>query len=210
MNPMNDTNKKESTTIRHYDNNAAAFWAGTKDHDVSQNIQAFLAALPKNRPLDILDLGCGPGRDLQHFKSLGHKPTGLDGSATFCKMASEYSGCPTINQSFVNMELPNDHFDGVFANACLFHVPSDEFVNVLKKLHASLRKDGILFSSNPRGNAEGWRGERYGHYVELEPSKTFLKQAGFEVVHHYYRPQGKPIEQQPWLALICQKMIFNK
>ena len=103
------------------------------------------------------------------------------------------------------MQLAEQQFDGVFANACLFHVPSDELPNVLKKLHACLREGGVLFSSNPRGNTEGWQGDRYGHYIELEASQHFVEEAGFELLDHYYRPAGKPREQQPWLALVCRK-----
>jgi len=203
---MNDTADKEALTIGHYDNNAQSFWDGTKDHDVSQNIRAFLEPLPKNKPLDILDLGCGPGRDMHHFKSLGHKPIGLDGSRSFCDMATEFSGCPTIHQSFVNMDLSDYQFDGVFANASLFHVPATELLNVLKKLRECLLPDGILFTSNPRGNHESWKGQRYGHYLELEPSTNFLEQSGFDVLHHYYRPEGNPVNQQPWLAMVSRRL----
>ncbi|MGB1187348.1 MAG: class I SAM-dependent methyltransferase [Cycloclasticus pugetii] len=203
---MDDISAKETTTIKHYEHNADAFWSGTKDHDVSQNIKAFLAALPKDKTLNILDFGCGPGRDLKHFKSLGHVPIGLDGSPTFCKMATQYSGCPTLNQTFATMTLPFEHFDGVFANASMFHVPSSQLLNVLNKLHQCLRPNGILFTSNPRGNAEGWQGQRYGHYQELEGSKAFLEQAGFEILTHYYRPEGKPQEQQPWLAIVSRQI----
>ncbi|MBL4887331.1 MAG: class I SAM-dependent methyltransferase [Flavobacteriaceae bacterium] len=202
---MNDIVKKEKLTIGHYENNAQSFWDGTKDHDVSQNIEHFLGALPKNIPLDILDIGCGPGRDMHHFKSLGHNPVGLDGSKTFCEMATAHTGCPTINESFVNMNLADYKFHGIFANAALFHVPAGELLTVLKKLRNCLLPKGILFTSNPRGNAEGWQGQRYGHYLELEPSKAYLDQAGFDVLHHYYRPEGKPIEQQPWLAIVSQR-----
>jgi len=202
---MNDTFKKESSTIKHYDSNAAGFWKGTKHHNVSQNINAFLNALPQNKALDILDFGCGPGRDLHHFKSLGHMPIGLDGSKEFCKMAQEYSGCQVLNQTFLTMELNKQTFDGVFANASLFHVPKTELLNVLKKLHDSLRPNGILFSSNPRGDGDGWNGQRYGNYLELTPTQDILQQAGFTVLDHYYRPEGKPIQQQPWLAIISRK-----
>ena len=202
---MDDIVKKEALTIQHYEDNAGAFWKGTKDHDVSQNTQAFLNALPKNVPLDILDLGCGPGRDLFHFKSLGHNPVGLDGSKAFCSMASKHANCPTINESFATMDLSKYKFHGIFANAALFHVPADELLNVLKKLYKCLLPDGILFTSNPRGNGEAWHGQRYGHYLELAPSKAFLDNAGFNVLHHYYRPEGKPIEQQSWLAMVSQR-----
>lgn len=202
---MDNPIKKETQTIQHYEKYAADFWEGTKDHDVSQNTHAFLNALPKNTPLDILDLGCGPGRDLHYFKSQGHKPIGLDGSQTFCAMATAHSKCPTINETFVNMDLSRYKFHGIFANASLFHVPASELANVLKKLHDCLRPGGILFTSNPRGQVETWQGQRYGHYLELEPIKVYLDNAGFKVLHHYYRPEGKPIEQQPWLAIVSQR-----
>ena len=79
----------ESITLGHYNANAESFWLGTKDHDVSQNINAFLQALPKDKALDILDFGCGPGRDLSTFKKMGHKPVGLDGSGEFCTLAKK-------------------------------------------------------------------------------------------------------------------------
>ncbi|ORU94142.1 MAG: methyltransferase [Cycloclasticus sp. symbiont of Bathymodiolus heckerae] len=202
---MDDTLNKETLTIAHYENNAESFWTGTRDHDVTQNINALINALPQNMALDILDLGCGPGRDLKHFKALGHNPIGLDGSASFCKMATDFSGCVTLNQTFVDMDLTPHSFDGVFANASLFHTPRTELLNVLIKLNDCLRPNGVLFSSNPRGNEEGWRGQRYGYYLEFEAYSDLLKQAGFDVFDHYYRPEGKPIQQQPWLAVLSRR-----
>lgn len=207
---MDKNDHKERLTIAHYNNNAEAFWQGTKEHDVSQNIQAFLNALPQHKALDILDFGCGPGRDLKHFKSLGHRPIGLDGSKEFCSMASAYSKCQTLQQNFSQLDLPANAFDGVFANASLFHVPRTALAKVLESLQRCLRPAGILFTSNPRGNAEGWSGQRYGHYFELQASQQFLQQAGFEILHHYYRPAGKPLEQQPWLAIISRKQAIEQ
>ena len=195
----------ERLNIAHYDENAESFRIGTKDHDVSQNIAALLDALPKEKTLDILDFGCGPGRDMCVFKSMGHRPVGLDGSKEFCKMAVKQSGCPTLNQQFLKLELEENRYDGIFANASLFTVPSQELPRVLKDLHSALRKDGILFSSNPRGNAEGWQGQRYGHYMEFEASETFLQQSGFKIIKHFYRPEGIPREHQQWLAIVSQR-----
>ena len=49
-------------TLDHYNRSAEAFFAGTIDHDVSQNIDALLSAITAPAPYTILDLGCGPGR----------------------------------------------------------------------------------------------------------------------------------------------------
>ncbi|MEL0081778.1 MAG: class I SAM-dependent methyltransferase [Gammaproteobacteria bacterium] len=195
----------ERITVGHYDTHAEAFWQGTRDHDVSQNIEAFLGALPSDGALDILDLGCGPGRDLLTFRELGHRVTGLDGSQAFCDMAARYSGCPVWHQQFLQLNLGTARFDGIFANASLFHVPSQQLPSVLAACHRALRETGVLFMSNPRGSAEGWQGDRYGTYLELEQMSELLNQAGFTLLDHYYRPAGQPRHQQPWLAIISRR-----
>jgi SAM-dependent methyltransferase len=200
----------EAITLGHYNQNAEAYWYGTKNHDVSQNYAAFLAPFPKDKKLDILDLGCGPGRDVSYFQSLGHRPVGLDGSEVFCSMARQCTGCQILQQTFLNLEISANAFDGIFANAALFHVPSQELPRVLYDLYTSLRPGGILFLSNPRGNDEGWSGQRYGHYMQFDASKKFLEEAGFEVIDYYYRPLGKPKHEQPWLAIVAQKPMDSE
>jgi SAM-dependent methyltransferase len=195
----------QAQTLGHYDHNALSFWQGTKSHDVSQNYQAFLSPFEPGKKLDILDFGCGPGRDVDYFKSLGHRPVGLDGSEAFCQMAQEYTDCEVWHQQFLTLSLPEQHFDGVFANASLFHVPSQELPNVLLALYQTLREGGILFLSNPRGNSEGWSGQRYGHFIELEATQRYLNGAGFTVLDHYYRPNDVPLAERPWLAVVSCK-----
>jgi SAM-dependent methyltransferase len=188
-------------TIHSYDHQAESFWEGTRDHDVSQNIAALLRALGDGGPHRILDFGCGPGRDLAALRSLGHDPVGIEGSANFCEMARAHSGCEVLHQNFLSLDLPADHFDGVFANASLFHVPVVGLPRVLMELFATLKPGGALFSSNPRGgNVEGWNGARYGRYHDKGSWTDFLVDAGFVPIEHYYRPKGLPREQQPWLA----------
>jgi len=188
-------------TVGHYNGRAQLFWEGTRDHDVSQNIGALLSAIDRPAPCRILDLGCGPGRDLMAFTAAGHEATGLDGSENFCTMARAQSNCTVLHQDFLALDLPDQHFDGVFANASLFHVPGQELHRVLTELRASLRPGGVLFSSNPRGpNVEGWQEERYGAYHDLDTWRQHVESAGFSYLDHYFRPTGLPCAQQPWLA----------
>jgi len=194
-------------TLQHYEHTAEQFFAGTIDHDVSQNIAALLEAIEGEAPYHILDLGCGPGRDLKAFTQLGHHAIGVDGSARFVEMAQAFSGCVAWHQDFVALDLPPSAFDGVFANASLFHVPSAALPKVLRDLHAALKPGGILFSSNPRGdNREGWNGPRYGSYYDYATWEKYLVAAGFAPVRHYYRPEGLPRDQQPWLASVWRKL----
>jgi SAM-dependent methyltransferase len=193
-------------TLDHYSRNAASFWEGTRDHDVRQNIEALLRHLPHTAPLRILDFGCGPGRDLATFCALGHTPVGLEGSAQLAAMARAHGGCEVLQQDFLALDLPAGSFDGIFANASLFHVPGRELPRVLGELHAALRPGGVLFTSNPRGqNEEGWNQERYGAWHDLDAWRRYLTAVGFVELEHYYRPPGLPREQQPWLASVWRK-----
>ncbi len=91
-------------TLEHYNQRAEEFWAGTRDHDVSQNIAAMLHYIAGETRFTVVDFGCGPGRDLK----------------VVAEMAHAYSGCEVWQQDFLKLYLPDNYFDGVFANAALF------------------------------------------------------------------------------------------
>ncbi len=201
-----DLDRISALTLEHYNQRAGDFFEGTRDHDVSQNIAALLEHIEGGAPRTILDFGCGPGRDLKTFSDLGHIAVGLEGAAQFVEMARAYSACVVWQQDFLKLDLPQDRFDGVFANASLFHVASQELPRVLAELHATLKPGGVLFTSNPRGrNEEGWNRGRYGVYYDLAAWRGLLSRAGFVELGHYYRPPGLPREQQPWLASVWRK-----
>ena len=186
LNPQ-ELNQIASRTLDQYNDGAEDFWEGTRGHDVSQNIAALLQYIEGDPPFTLLDFGCGPGRsalrlvklgfdvqiakrcgllrDLKPLADRGHLAIGLDGAARFTAMARVHTGCEVWQQDFLKLELPDGHFDGIFANATLFHVPSQELPRVLLELRAALKPRGVLFSSNPRGgNEEGWNQGRYGTF----------------------------------------------
>jgi SAM-dependent methyltransferase len=194
-------------TLEHYNSSAEAFREGTSGHDVTQNIAALLRHVEVLPPFAILDLGCGPGRDLKTFATLGHAAIGIEGAERLAEMARAFSGCEVWNQNLLSLSLPAARFDGVFANAVLFHVPRQELPRVLSELYATLKPGAVLFSSNPRGeNEEGWNRGRYGAYHDLESWRAFMQAAGFAELEHYYRPPGLPREQQPWLASVWRRI----
>ena len=204
--PAQDLINLARQTIAHYEQNAESFREGTRDHDVSQNVDALLRHIPASAPLKILDVGCGPGRDLRTFKALGHEPVGVDGCEQFVAMARADTGCEVWLQDFLVLDLPEGQFDGVFANAALFHIPHQVLPQALRQLHQTLKPGGVLLSSNPRGDDQaGWTGDRYAAYYRLETWCALMQAAGFVEIEHYYRPPGLPRDQQPWLASVWHR-----
>lgn len=205
LNPQ-DLEKISTLTLKYYNQHAEDFFAGTRNHDVSQNIMSLLHYIEVEPPFNILDFGCGPGRDLKVFAKMGHIAVGLDGSKRFAAMARDYSRCEVWQQDFLKLDLPAKHFDGVFANASLFHVPSQALPRILRELHTTLKPGAVLFSSNPDGhNDEGWNHGRYGVYYNLDTWRRLMSDAGFTELIHYYRPDNLPREQQPWLASVWRR-----
>ena len=205
LNPQ-DLEQIAEGTLGHYNAHAKDFWEGTRGHDVSQNIDALLRTIEDAAPFALLDFGCGPGRDLKVLAERGHRAVGLEGAARLAEMARAHSGCEVWEQDFLKLDLPDRRFDGVFANAALFHVPSQALAQVLEQLHATLKPRGVLFASNPHGNnVEGWNRGRYGAYHDLETWRRYVSGAGFVELTHYYRPAGLPRAQQPWLASVWRK-----
>ena len=200
---LSDTSRR---TLAHYEATAAEFQERTRDHDVAENVAALLDAIEGPPPWTILDFGCGPGRDLRTFRDRGHVAVGLDGASAFVAMARASTGCEVWHQDFLALDLPAASFDGVFANASLFHVPSLELPRVMRDLWYSLTPRGVLFASNPRGsNREAWQGACYGVWHDLAGWRTYCTAAGFVEVRHFYRPPGRPRSEQPWLASVWRK-----
>lgn len=203
---LHELDRIATLTLAHYEQHAEDFREGTRDHDVSQNIDALLRHMEGPPPFTILDFGCGPGRDLKTLSGRGHTAIGLEGAAHFVAMARADTGCEVWHQDFLKLDLPQERFDGIFANASLFHVPSQELPRVLRQLHAALKSGGVLFSSNPRGeNQEGWSFGRYGAFHTLDTWRRYMADAGFIELEHYYRPAGLPRAQQPWLASVWRR-----
>jgi SAM-dependent methyltransferase len=201
--PMQNARTLSDLTLDHYNRHAVDFAHGTMGHDVNQNIAALFGVIAGEPPWTILDFGCGPGRDLKKFTELGHVAVGLEGAEQFIPIARNFSGCEVWHQNFLKLDLPDNHFDGVFANASLFHVPRQELPRVLLELRATLKQQGVLFCSNPHGhNEEGMNNGRYGVFHDLATWRQYLTTAGFVELTHYYRPTGLPRNQQPWLASV--------
>lgn len=184
---------------------AEDFREGTRDHDVSQNIDALLRHIQGAPPFTVLDFGCGPGRDLQTFTRMGHIAVGLDGSERFAQMAREDSGqcCSRISSSW---NCPLNALTASLPMRCCSYPQAGTAACAQATAWGAETGWSVVRLQSTGGSQEGWNGPRYGSYHDLDAWQTLLTTAGFVELEHYYRPAGlHPGERQPWLASVWRK-----
>ena len=137
----------------------------TKDYTI-QYLKDDLDLFFKNIKGDkILDIGCGPGRDLQIFKEHGYKAVGIDNSRSMIEICKSKK-LNVIEMDILNIQFENNSFNAIWAYTSLLHIPKNKFANVLNTIHNLLKEDGIFYIGMKEGDFEGYK--TYAHTDELE------------------------------------------
>ena len=139
------------TTLAHYNQHAESFREGTRDHDVSQNIDALLRHIEGEAAVHHPRFRLRAGARPEGVRRARPRRDRTGGRRPLCRDGARRHRLRSVEQDFLALDLPGGTFDGIFANAALFHVPCAELPRVLGELHATLKPGGVLFSSNPRG-----------------------------------------------------------
>jgi SAM-dependent methyltransferase len=136
----------------------------------------FLTLLP--RGAKILELGCGAGAASAEMIAKGFDVESTDGSPEMAAEASSHLGRPVETLLFHDIDKV-DTYDGVWANACLLHVPRSELAQVLTLIWRALKPGGYLYASFKTGDAEGRDGfNRYYNYPSAGWLRTNYADAG--------------------------------
>ena len=162
----------KNQTLNYYDENALSFSESTLHVDFTETQQAFLNCLPSHA--QILDFGCGAGRDARYFLEQGCKVTAVDGSEALCKIASEYTGIPVKQMLFQDLD-EIEKYDGIWACASILHLKKTELLGVLVKMRNALKTQGIIYTSFKYGGCEGIRNGRYFTDFTEELFADFVK-----------------------------------
>jgi SAM-dependent methyltransferase len=161
-------------TLQFYRINAEAYagWAKAP----STRLQGFLALLPKDG--SILELGCGAGNHSALMLAEGFRVRATDGSPEMAEIASRRLGHPVETLRFDELD-EYDAFDGVWASACLLHVPRIELADILGRIRRALRPSGVFYASYKIGEGEGRDSlGRYYNYPSLQWLETTYSSVG--------------------------------
>ena len=159
----------DEDTLGFYRANASAY-AEREITSRKARLTAFLALLAPDAT--ILELGCGAGGDTAEMLARGFNVLPTDGSPEMAEVASRRLGRPVGTLLFHDLDAV-EAYDGVWANACLLHVPRDELAPVLARIWRALKSGGTFYASFKTGDAEGRDTlNRYYNY----PSPDWLRE----------------------------------
>lgn len=165
----------DEQTIAFYDRDAAAY-ANRREPVRSPMLDAFIKRVgPGAR---VLELGTGGGQDARILLDAGMEVELTDGSARLAARASLRLGRRVRVMRFDQLDA-TEVYDGVWANACLLHVPEDALAGVLRKVWRCLKHGGIFSASFKAGDGGG-RDQlgRYYNFPNLQDLKQTYAAAG--------------------------------
>lgn len=193
-------------TLDYYDKNADSFVQGTVSVDFKETQDRFLQTLSGK---EVLDFGCGSGRDTRYFMEAGFYVTATDGSKELCKSASAYTGISVKQMLFQELD-ETECYDGIWACSSILHLPKKDLKDVFYKMVRALKANGMIYTSFKYGEFEGERNGRFFTDFTLESFKDFVKDVKDVAIEECWitgdvRP-GR--EEEKWLNLILRKTTF--
>lgn len=146
--------ENESMSADYYDQNAAAFYQGSVEADMSSTRDFFLQHVPADGC--ILDAGCGSGRDSVAFLQAGYAVASMDASDEMVRMSTAltkpWGGAPTQLMRFQELEEVAA-YDGIWACASLLHVSPEELPSVLMRISRAMKPNGAFYCSFKLGES---------------------------------------------------------
>ena len=191
-------------SVKFYNENAENFFYDTINADMSATYNIFEENLSSTYG-EILDLGCGSGRDSKHFIEKGYKVTALDLSPILATKASEYIGQNVIIADMKDLDY-NNKFIGIWACASLLHLTEKEILETLKRCYIALKNDGVIYASFKYGENNYEKNGRSFTCFTRDKFLNLIKDLDF-----YYRAtfetgdvrSGR--ENEKWLNVILKK-----
>ena len=157
----------DEATLQFYRRNAQSYAERAKAP--SARLSGFLALLPPGG--SILELGCGAGNHSAEMLAGGFKVRATDGSSNMAEIASQRLGHPVETLLFHELD-EHDAYDGVWASACLLHVPRDDLAAILGRIRRALKPEGLFYASFKVGEEDGR--DNLGRYYNY-PSPEWLQ-----------------------------------
>lgn len=194
---------KDNRTLNWYDQNASDYVRKTRNTDMHYACQRFLEDTFTGA--EILDFGCGSGRDTKFFLSKGMKMTAWDGSPAIVREACAYTGISVVNRTFQDLN-ETERYDGIWACASVLHLPYEDLKEVFTKMMAAIRKEGIIYMNFKYGTFEGYRDDRWYTDMNIEKAADLILPHRDALLLECWKSHDALDRNQDWLNLIVRKV----
>ncbi len=194
---------RDNDTIRFYASEAETYASRGREPAVLQ-LDNFLERLPAGA--SILELGCGGGQDSSYMLERGFDVHPTDGTPEIAAEAARRLNHPVSVLLFEDIDA-QAQYHGVFANACLLHVPRAALPAIIGNIHTALKPSGIFYASFKAGEAEGRdRFDRFYNYPSAEWLTELYAQFGWRRIE-ITEMTGSGYDNEPtdWLHVSAEK-----
>lgn len=193
-----------ANTLEYYNKNADQFVQGTFSVDFKQTQDRFLEKLTPGAR--ILDFGCGSGRDTKYFLENGYQVEATDGSEELCKIAGDYTGIIVKQMLFEELD-EIEMYDGIWACSSILHLSKIALRDVLKKMAAALKYNGVVYTSFKYGDFKGERNGRYFTDFTPEAFEEYMQGIPELYIEEFWiTGDARPGRgEEKWLNLILRK-----
>ncbi|MDT8391681.1 MAG: putative molybdenum carrier protein [Lentisphaeria bacterium] len=164
---------------------------------------------------DILDVGCGSGRDLCGLRKLGFDVEGVDASPAMIQAA--IAADPSMSGRLRADTLPelstcaDDSYDGVVCSAVLQHLPEDRLFDAAFAFRRILKEHGRLLISIPLPdltiNSKTHRDKNGRLFTPIPPEKLqlLLERTGFVFLWREDSADAMGRDHRRWCTMLFER-----
>jgi len=211
---MDDLLKK---TISTYNSTAADYAEKTDKLLPRERLNEFINYMGRSFG-QVMDLGCGPGRDARYLDSKGFQVIGVDLSSELLNIAKKRVPKGLFYNLDISGPLSTDwmeKFEGVWASASLVHVPLERLSSSIGQVRDVLVPDGIFYAKVMEGDCSEIRvskrygstsenGEKFWQYFSEDTFTKTLLCTGFDLLK-VYRLNNEFSLEHPWMEFFARK-----
>lgn len=194
-----------NNNIDYYDQYAHEFSDNTFEINMDNLYQPFLKYLPEHGR--ILDIGCGSGRDALYFHNLGFTVDAFDYSEGLVNLAKEKTGLDIQHKSFYDLDVANE-YGGIWACASLLHYKRGRLLEVMQKIIAALKINGVCYLSFKYGDQDRTKDGRLFTDLNEEQAHELLDNfENIQLLKQWITNDNRPDREESWLNVLIQKII---
>lgn len=201
----------ETSTINYYEQNSSNLSSRYESADVFEIHKLLLQTFDKNS--ELLEIGCGSGRDASFMSKNDFNITAIDGSINMIKEAKNIH--PELFKKLFHKTLPNDlefdkKFDGIYSIATLMHLSKNDLKITMSKIYNLLNQNGkflmsvSLFRDDINKNGFDDKG-RFFLVLNFDEWVNLLENIGFKILKTKTNADGLDRNGIQWLTLVAKK-----